>query len=92
MYVTGFLLNVVIAEPFVQPLNHTVVFLKETEMVFTNDTWRIALNIDLSKYHEIISTIRTDLLTVEQQKKAFTPISELKPIEIFLNILESKLT
>ena len=30
-------------------------------------------------------------MSVEQQKKEFTPISELKQIEIFLNILESKL-
>ena len=64
----------VVAEPFVQPLNHTVVFLKETEIVFSSDTWRIALNIDLSTYREIISTIRTDLLSVEQWKKEFTPI------------------
>ena len=84
LYVTGFLLNVVVAEPFDQPLNHTIVFLKETEIVFTSDMWHIALNTDLSTYHEIISTIRTDLLSVEQQKKEFTPISELKQIEIFL--------
>ena len=69
LYVTGILLNVVVAKPFVQPLNHTVVFLKETEIVFTSDTWRIALNFDLSTYHEIISTIRKDLFSVEQQKK-----------------------
>jgi len=91
LYVTGILLNVVVAKPFVQPLNHTVVFLKETEIVFTSDTWRIALNFDLSTYHEIISTIRTDLLSVEQRKKEYTPIVELKQIEIFFNILESKL-
>jgi len=74
LYFTGFLLNVVVAEPIVQPLNHTVVFLKETEIVFTSDTWRIALNIDLSTYREMISTIRTDLLSVEQWNKEFTPI------------------
>jgi hypothetical protein len=65
---------VVVAEPFVQPLNHTVVFLKETEIVVTSDTWRIALNIDLSTYRKIISTIRTDLFSIELQKKEFTPI------------------
>jgi len=91
LYVTGFVLNVVVAEPFVQPLNHTVLFLRETEIIFTSDTLRIALNIDLSTYHEIISTIRTHLLSAEQQKKEFTLICELKQIEIFLNILESKL-
>ena len=83
MYVTRLLLNVVIAEPFVQPLNHTDVFLKEIVVVFTSDTWRIALNIDLSTYLEIIYTIRTDLFSVEQQNKEFTPIFELKRIEIF---------
>jgi len=44
---------VVVAEPFVQPLNRTVVSLKETEIVFTSDTWRIAPNIDLSTHREI---------------------------------------
>jgi hypothetical protein len=90
LYVTN-VLNVVVAEPYVQPLNCTVVFLKETAIVVTSDTWRIALNIDLSTYREIVYTIRTDLFLVEQQKKEFTPTSELKQIEIFLNTLESKL-
>ena len=57
LYVIVILLNVVLAELFVQPLNHTVVFLKETEIICTSDTWRIALNSDLSTCHEIISTI-----------------------------------
>jgi hypothetical protein len=45
LYVTGFLLNLVVAEPFVQPLNHTVEFLKEKEIIFTSDTWRITLKL-----------------------------------------------
>ena len=45
----------------------------------------------MSTYHKIISTIRTDLFSVEQQKKDFTTIFELKQIEVFSNILESKL-
>jgi len=84
LYVTN-VLNVVVAEPFGQPLNHTVVLLKEKEIIVTSDTWRIALNINLSTYYEINSTIRTGLFLVEQQKKEFTPTSELKQIEIFLN-------
>ena len=67
----------VVAEPFVQLLNYTVEFFKETEIIFTSATWRIVLNIDLSMYHNIISTIRADLFSVEQQKKEFIPISEL---------------
>ena len=84
-------MNLVVAEPFVQPLNHTVVFLKKTEIVFTSDTWRILLKIDLSTYHQIISTLSADLFSVERQKKEFTLISEFKEIETFLNVLEGKL-
>jgi hypothetical protein len=81
----------VVAEPYVQPLNNTVVFVKETEVAFTSDTWRVVLNIDLSTYHEIISNFRADLFSVEQLKKEFTPISELNRIENFLNTLDGKL-
>jgi hypothetical protein len=40
----------------------------------------------------VISTIRTDKLAVERQKKEFTPIAELKQIETLVQILESKLS
>ena len=63
-------LNVVVAEPFVQPLNCTVVFLKETAIVVTSDTGRIALNIDLSTYREIVCTIRTDLFYLNSRRKS----------------------
>jgi len=82
---------VVQAEPFVQTFKHSVVFLKETEIFFTSDIWRITLYFDLSTYHQIISTIRTDLFSVEQQKEEFTTVSELNQIEANLNILESKI-
>ena len=78
----------VVAEPYVQPLNSSVVFVKETEVVFTSDIWRVVLNIDLSTYHEVISTVRADLFSVEQLKKEFTPIAELNPLApelFFLN-------
>jgi len=62
----------VVAEPYVQPLNNTVVFVKETEVVFTSNIWRVVLNIDLSTYHEIISTVRADLFSVEQLNKVYS--------------------
>ena len=83
MYVAGFMLSKVVAEPYIQPLNSSVVFVKETEVVFTCGIWRVVLNIDLSTYHEVLSTVRADLFSVEQLKKEFTPISELKQIENF---------
>jgi hypothetical protein len=47
----------------------------------TSDEWRIILNINLSTYEEVTFSIKAGLLAIEQQKKEFTPMSELKQIE-----------
>ena len=78
-------------EPFVQPLNNNVIFLKESDITLTNDAWRIAVNIDIRTYQDIISTIRQDLLLVEQNKKEFTSVSEIRQIESLMKLLELKL-
>jgi len=60
-------LSIVVAEPFVQPLNHSVVLLKESDIFLTSDTWRIALHFNLSTYYEVISTVKADIFSVEQK-------------------------
>jgi len=64
--------------------------LKENDVILTNAMWHIALGVNTNTYEEIISTVKGDLLLVENQKKEFTPISELKQIESLLNTLEQK--
>ena len=91
MYVTGILLSTIVAAQIVQPLDNAVLFLKETEVTLLDDEWRILLRIDLSMYHDIISTVKSDLLLIEQQKQAFTPLSELKQIELLLYTLDTRL-
>jgi len=66
-------------------------FYKETDIVLTSDEWCIALNIELSTYHDIIATVKSDLLLVEQQRKSFTPASELQQDERILYVLDSRL-
>jgi len=51
----------------------------------------IWLRIDLSTYHDFISTVKSDLLLIEQRKQAFIPVSELKQIELLLYTLDSRL-
>ena len=65
--------------------------MKERDVVLSNDQWRVAVNVNLSTYYEVLSTVKSDLLAVEQQKKEFTATSELKQIELFVQILEDKL-
>jgi len=79
LYVAGILLSTIVAAQIVQPLDHAVLFLKETEITLSDDEWRILLRIDLSTYHDI-STVKSDLLLIEQRKQVFTPVAELKQI------------
>jgi len=86
--------NLVVAElfePLVQPLNSSVIFAKETDIVLTTGAWHIAITINTSTYQDVISTVREDLLLVEQHKQEFTPTSELSHIETLLQQLELKL-
>ena len=85
-------MSVVIAEslePFVHPFNNNVIFLKETDIIVTNDACRIAVDIDIRTYQDVVSTIRQDLNLVEQNKKEFTSISVIRQIELLLKLLES---
>ena len=75
----------------VQPLNSCVIFVKETDIVLTNHAWRIAIQVNTSTYHDVISTVREDLLLVERYKQKFTPTSELRHIETLLQQFELKL-
>jgi hypothetical protein len=89
VYVAGCLLSLLAAELLVRPLNQSV-FLREREVVLTNDVWRIVLNLDLEPFEDAISTIKTDLMQVELQKQ-FTPVAELRQIEALLSTLEARM-
>ena len=80
-----------LAELRIQPLNNGVLFLKEADIILASDDWRIAVDFDISGYYETISAIKTDLLTVERQRKEFTSIVEFQQIDLFLQTFESKL-
>ena len=87
MYVTGRLLLIVLTELHVQPLS--VISMKERDVILSNYQWRVAVNVNLSTYHKVLSTVKSDLLAVEQRKE-FTSTSELQQLELFLQILENK--
>jgi len=91
LVVTGCLISSVAAETFVLPLNRSVIFFKERDVILSNDLWLIAINIEMEPYEEALSIIRGDLLTVEERKQEFTFNSELKLIDTLLTTLETKL-
>ena len=79
------------AELRIQPLNNSVLFLKEADIVLSSSYWCIAVDCDIRGYYEMVSAIKTDLLTAEQQRKEFTSVAELQQIYLFLQTLEFKL-
>jgi hypothetical protein len=52
------LLTLLAAELTIQPLNSSVVFLKEKDVVLTSSRWLIAINLDMTPYLDVVSTIR----------------------------------
>jgi DNA repair exonuclease SbcCD ATPase subunit len=73
------------------PLNKSVVFLEDRNVIVMNDAWRVAIELDTQVYEEAIATVRNDLASVDKQRKEFTPVAELKQVADLLNTLESRL-
>ena len=96
MYVTGYLLSfintgLVAADLLVQPINNSVVFLKDRDIVLSGDACHVAIDLNTDAYEVVLSTIQGDLILVDKQKQELTTLSELRQIEALLNTLEDKL-
>jgi len=58
----------------IQHINNSVLFLKEKVVILTNDHWRVATDLDTSRYEDVISSIRSDLMVLSKQQREFTPV------------------
>ena len=74
LYVAGYILNVIPAGLFIQPLKSNVILLKQKDNIVTEETWSIAVDIDVNVFEGAVSTIKADLILFESQKQEFTPI------------------
>jgi hypothetical protein len=82
---------VIAADIFIQPLHQGIAFLKEREIVLSDDIWQVIIRLNTDLYIETISTLRNDLSHIETHKQEFTPLSELQVIETSLDTLETGL-
>jgi hypothetical protein len=73
-------------------LNQTVLFIKEADVAFTNDYWKVAVKFDLSPYDKAIETLKADLLTVTGLAHATPLIEEIHQVQTVVNSLERTLT
>ena len=79
------------AETVGQPVNQSVIFLKERDVSLSTGIWQVAIDIIMMPYEDALSIIKGDLLEIREHKQEFTSISELSQIETLLATLESKL-
>ena len=50
-------MNLTLAELSIQPLNSSVIILKQKDII-TDDAWRIAVDVDVNVFEEALSTIK----------------------------------
>jgi hypothetical protein len=72
LYVANGIQICMLSEEHIQSLNHSVIIVKERNVILSNDHWREGANVNLSTYHEMLSTVKSALVTVEKQRKEFT--------------------
>jgi len=74
-----------------QPLNLSVLYLKEKDIFLTKGAWRIAIDVDMSAYQQAVATIEAELVLLEGHRKELASNSELNQITTLLNTLEVRL-
>jgi len=57
LVVTGCLLLPTAAETFLQHLNRSVIFVKERDIMLSNDVWRIAIDVEMEKHEEALTSL-----------------------------------
>jgi len=67
------------------------VFLKQEDIILTNDAWHVTTELNVNSYEEAVLTIRNDLRTMYESKREFTSIAELRQIEVLLDTLETRI-
>jgi hypothetical protein len=72
------------------PLNHSVVFIKEADVVLTN-VWKVAIHVDLAPYENSTEFVNNDLHEISVITRNTTQVEEIQRIKVEVRSLESKL-
>jgi len=66
-------------------------FLKEREVILSNEFWHVAIDVTLMPYEEALSVIKGDLLEIRNHRQEFASEFEIGLVGTLLTTLESKL-
>ena len=87
----GCLLGIVLADLSIQPINRSVIFLKEKDITLTNGAWRIATDVDMNAYEGTVATVKADIISLKGHRKKWVSNSEMQQISTLLNTLEVRI-
>jgi hypothetical protein len=73
------------------PLNHSVLFVRDKDVILTSDYWRVVVNFDLTEFEEAITKLHEDLTRVKELARRTKPIGELRQVDLALSSFEDKL-
>jgi len=72
-------------------IHQNTVFIKQRDIILTNDAWTVIVNLDFSPYEQTIAKLRDDLFYIQKFKSPFVPVNELNHIEYILQKLEDEI-
>ena len=74
------------------PINQSVIFLNQGNLVFTSGTWRVLIQISLSPYEEAIAALHEEVAGIRNVTSPSMNSDEVQRVEAVLISLENKLT
>jgi len=74
------------------PLNQSVIFIKEADVTFTSDYWKVAISFKLAPYEKAIEILHADLTPVIELAHHTPLIDEVHQIQSAVKSLEGKLS
>jgi hypothetical protein len=72
-------------------IHQNTVFIKQRDVILTNDVWTVVVNLDFSPYEQTIVKLRDDLLYIQKFKTPLAPVHELNHIKYVLRKLEDEI-
>jgi len=91
VYVSGMLWCTLGEDVTNAPLNQSIVFVNEQDIILSNDRWRLIVHFDLTAFEDVITTLHEGLTRVKEMVRRATPIGELRQVDLALSSFEDKL-
>ena len=74
-----------------QPVNQSVIFTRECDLILTSDSWTVVIQLDLNPYEEAITILHKEVGEIQNVTTQSMHFDEVQRIQTVLDSLEKKL-